>query len=190
MEDHYKRSVTNFCYNNLISLYMDVSESRGFVTTDKRNAYLIKRLKAQYKLAQNKSIKKVIKTMIVKVKSLTIEQQLINLSEVIYKNNLLADAEQAWVDYLVRLQECGFTLKIATEDEPAIKGTMYVIKDQVFHNIQSTGKAGPLGLFLYLNDPSEVEKAIDLINKDDVFAISDTTIFDNHAKLLIDFAAP
>ncbi|WP_434949774.1 hypothetical protein ACRWQL_00365 (plasmid) [Shewanella sp. HL-SH4] len=97
MEDKYKESVTNFCFNNLISLYMLVSESPGFVTTEQRNAYLLKRLKAQCKMAENKPIKKEIKTMIVKAKSLNIEQQLLKLSEVISNNNILAEAEEVCV---------------------------------------------------------------------------------------------
>ncbi|WP_434949783.1 hypothetical protein ACRWQL_00395 (plasmid) [Shewanella sp. HL-SH4] len=88
---------------------------------------------------------------------------------------------------MVRLQEHGFTLKVASEDEPAISGTIYVIKDEVFNNIQRTGKAGPLGLYIYLDTPDEVTRAIDLINRDYVFVISEQSIFDNHAKLLMNF---
>lgn len=187
MEPNYKQHVVDFCFNNLISLYLDVAEQRGFVPHEKRNAYLLKRLKNQYKEPVNKPIKKEIKTLIVRSKSINIEQQLIKLSALIDQNNVLAEAEEAWVDFLVRLQEHGFNLKVTFHDEPATPDTLYVIKDETFNNIQRSGSPGPLRLYLYLNSAPAIENAIKLIEADTVFFISNKETFDNHAKLLMDF---
>ncbi|QIR16391.1 DUF2913 family protein [Shewanella aestuarii] len=187
MKPNYKQHVVDFCFNNLISLYIDVAEQRGFVPPQKRNAYLLKRLKNQYKEPVNKPIKKEIKTLIVRSKSINIEQQLIKLSALIVENNAVAEAEESWVDFLLRLQNHGFNLKVTSYDEPALPDCLYVIKDEIFNNIQRTGSPGPLGLYLYLNSVQAIENAIKLIKADTVFFISNKEIFDNHAKLLMDF---
>mgnify|MGYP003624126197 CR=1 FL=1 len=167
MNDSYKSCVVAFCHNNLISLYLHVSESARHVTTDGRNAFVLKRLKAQLKRPENKIIKKEIKTMIVGAGKHDLEKQLINLAAIIEDNNYLADAESSWHKLLMELHnQTGFEIEPYNNKTEQNKGnTVFVIKDEIFDNIQSSGKVGTLSIFFASSSKEHQVTLIEYLSK-------------------------
>lgn len=179
----YQQRLSECCHNNLISLYLEVAEQPRFMPLEKRNQYLLKRLKSQYKMPINKSIKSDIKKMMVRSKSVSLEGQLIKLNGLMASNLVLKHAETQWVDFLVRLTENGYEVEVSTLKQPAKENMLYVVKDEIFATLEQTGSIGPLSLFAYLSSKEDIEKLSALIERDESFEVIDVRIFDNHAKL-------
>ncbi|MBO1897754.1 hypothetical protein HNW13_018610 [Shewanella sp. BF02_Schw] len=167
MNDSYKSCVVAFCHNNLISLYLHVSESARHVTTDGRNAFVLKRLKAQLKRPENKIIKKEIKSMIVGAGKHDLEKQLINLAGIIEDNNYLADAESSWHELLMDLhQQTGFEIEPYNDKTEQHKNnTVFVLKDEIFDSIQSSGKVGTLSMFVASSSKEQQVTLIEYLSK-------------------------
>ncbi|WP_076415035.1 DUF2913 family protein [Shewanella sp. UCD-KL12] len=183
MAQAYQLLLSECCHNNLISLYLEVAEQPRFMPFEKRNQYLLKRLKAQYKKPINKPIKSDIKKMIVRAQSVSLEGQLLKLNRLIANNQVLKRAETNWVDFLVRLTDSGYVVEVSNLKQPAQENRLYVVKDEIFNTLEQSGTVGPLSLFAYLSSKDDIDKLSALIEQDECYNIDEQISFDNHAKL-------
>lgn len=154
MNTHKHSLILEITQNALLSLYLMISNEKRFVTTEKRNAYLVQYLKKIEKKAYFKNIKKEIKLMILvaKKKASDLEIKLIELNRsALAEQNSLDDA-QILYDFLQSLLDnYGYDSKLYESVKEYDHDVIYIMQEQLVNCFSPKGaQLAPISIIISL----------------------------------------